>query len=450
MVPRSPGAARPGGGLVSGPAERLHQRLIDADEDHGCGDLPEEACQEVPGNASRIVGAQTLQSLGDRIVDAKTVLPWLLAAVGAPAALAGLLVPIRESGALLPQAALVPAVRRRTVRKWVWVAGGAGQAVAVAVMALAAAVLTGVAAGVVVLVALAAFALARSLSSIASKDVLGRTVPKGQRGQITGLATVTAGVVTITLGVGIRVWGGQETSSSALAAMLVAAALAWVVAVLVYATVREPAGGQDASRDVGWLGRAWQLLRDDAPFRRFVVVRTLLLVSALSPPFVVVLATQRTGVGFAGLGPFLIASGLAGLLGGRTFGRLADRSSRRVLMTGAGAASAVIVALLALLAVPAVRDSAWIYPAAYLLLALAHTGVRVARKTYVVDLGSGNQRTDYVAVSNTAMGVLLLAVGAVSSSLAQLGPEVALGFLAALGVAGVVAARALPEVTQPA
>lgn len=435
---------------MSGPAERLHQRLIDADEDHGCGDLPEGACRELPGNATRIVGAQTLQSIGDRIVDAKTVLPWLLAAVGAPAALAGLLVPIRESGALLPQAALVPGVRRRAVRKWVWVAGGIGQAAAVAVMALAAAGLAGATAGVVILVALAAFALARSLTSIAAKDVLGRTVPKGQRGQITGLATVTAGVVAITVGVGVRVWGGQGANPPALAAMLAAAALAWVVAIVVYATVREPAGGQDASRDVGWLGRAWQLLRDDAPFRHFVLVRTLLLVSALSPPFVVLLATQRADVGFAGLGSFLIASGLAGLLGGRTFGRWADRSSRRLMMGGAGVSSLVIAGLLALLTIPAVAATAWIYPAGYLLLALAHTGVRVARKTYVVDLGSGNQRTDYVAVSNTAMGVLLLAVGAVSSALAQLGPPVALGFLAVLGLAGVVAARALPEVSQPA
>lgn len=433
---------------MSGPAERLHQRLIDADEDHGCGDLPEEACREVPGNATRIVGAQTLQSIGDRVVDAKTVLPWLLAAVGAPAPLTGLLVPVRESGALLPQAALVPTVRRRAVRKWVWIAGGVGQAAAVAGMALAALALTGAVAGVAVLVALAAFALARSLTSIAAKDVLGRTVPKGQRGQITGLATVTAGAVAITLGVAIRGWGGGDASPHALAAMLAGAALAWVVAVLVYATVREPAGGHDASREVGWLGRAWQLLRDDATFRRFVVVRTLLLVSALSPPFLVLLATQRTDAGFAGLGPFLVASGAAGLLGGRTFGRWADRSSRKLMMAGAGASSVVIAVLLALLTVPAIAETALVYPAGYLLLALAHTGVRVARKTYVVDVGSGNQRTDYVAVSNTAMGVLLLAVGAVSSGLAQLGPEVALAFLAVLGAAGVAAARGLPETSQ--
>jgi hypothetical protein len=431
------------------PAQRLHSILVEVDEEHGCGDLPDDVCLEVPGNATRIVAAQTLQSIGDRIVDAKTVLPWLLAAAGAPAALVGLLVPIRESGSLLPQAALVPWVRRRPVRKWVWVVGGAGQAAAVAAMAVAAATSTGTVTGIAVLVALAVFALARSLSSIASKDVLGRTVPKGQRGQVNGLATVASGAVAVSVGAAIRRYGGEDANLQALAVLLAAAALVWVGATVVFAAVHEPVVGEDSALDAGWLGHALALLRGDPPFRRFVLARTLLLVSALSPPFVVTLAADEASVGFGSLGPFLIASGLAGLIGGRVFGRLADRSSRQVMMAGAGASSLVIVVFLALLAVPAARAAVWLYPTTYLLLALAHTGVRVGRKTYVVDLAGGNRRTDYVAVSNTAMGVLLLVTGAVSGGLAQVGVEIALGFLALLGIVGVLVSRALPEVTRP-
>ena len=433
---------------MSAASERLHRALLDTDEDHGCGDLPDEVCREVPGNALRIVAAQTLQNIGDRVVDAKAVLPWLLAAVGAPAALTGLLVPIRESGSLLPQASLVPRVRQRALRKWVWVAGAAGQATAVAAMALAAATARGVVAGVAILVALAIFAVSRSLSSIASKDVLGRTVPKGQRGQINGWATVTSGVVGITLGLGIRLLGGEDVAPGVLASLLGGAALAWVAALALYATVREPAGEADTADDGGWLPHAVSLLRADAPFRRFVLVRTLLLVSALSPPFIVTLAAQEAGASLSNLGTFVIASGVAGMAGGWGFGRLADRSSRMLMVVGAAASSGVIVLLLLAPAVPAIDGATWPYPLAYLLLALAHTGVRVARKTYIVDLATGNQRTDYVAVSNSAMGVLLLVTGAVSSGLAQLGVEVALGFLAALGLLGVVVARALPEVSQ--
>ena len=78
---------------------------------------------------------------------------------------------------------------------------------------------------------------------------------------------------------------------------------------------------------------------------------------------------------------------------------------------------------------------------------LTHTGVRVARKTYVVDMAGGDRRTEYVAVANTAMGALLLGAGAVSSGLASFGPAVALVFLGLLGAVGVVTAGTLPEVS---
>jgi predicted MFS family arabinose efflux permease len=297
---------------------------------------------------------------------------------------------------------------------------------------------------------LAVFALSRSLSSLAGKDVLGRTVPKGERGQINGLSTVLSGAVAVTLGVGIRVLGGDDVSVAVLAILLAAAALAWVLALVIYSRVREPDQEVPVARgsEEGWVSASWRLLRDDAPFRRFVWARGLLLVSALSPPFVVALAAQEGDSSLAGLGPFVIAQGVAGLIGGRAFGRVADRSSQRLMVGAATSASVLVVLFLALHLSPAVRGAWWLYPLTYLLLALAHTGVRVARKTYVVDMAGEDRRTSYVAVSNTAIGVLLLVVGAASSALALLGPVVALVFLAVLGLVGVLVARTLPDVSR--
>jgi hypothetical protein len=426
----------------------LYERLIR--DSATSPDLSEVERQAVARNGLRQVVAQALQSIGDQIVNAKTVLPWLLTAVGAPGWILALLVPVRESGSMLPQAALAPWVQQRKARKWVWVAGAAGQAASVAVMALAAAITTGVALGLIVLVALAIFALARSLTSLAGKDVLGRTIPRGQRGQINGLTTVLAGLVAVTIGLVIRLLGGTRVGTGVLAALLLAGAVMWVIAAFVYASIREPVPETTGSRpreDAGWVRQSWSLLRDDRAFRRFVLVRTLLLVSALSPPFVVAIAA-RLGGGLAGLGPFVIAQGLAGLVGGRRFGRLADRSSRNLMVAGAAAASALIIAFLLLLQVSAVRDSSLLYSITYFLLALTHLAVRVARKTYVVDMAEGDKRTAYVAVANTAMGVLLLVAGAISSALAGLGDEAALAFLAALGLLGVAVGRSLPEVTH--
>src|SRR5699024_12578576 len=99
----------------------------------------------------------------------------------------------------------------------------------------------GLAAGISILVALTVFSLGRCLTSIASKDVQGRTVPKGERGQINGLATTAAGIVAITLGLGIRFLSGAELSAVQLAWLLAAGAALWVGVALVYTGIREPA-----------------------------------------------------------------------------------------------------------------------------------------------------------------------------------------------------------------
>lgn len=429
---------------------RLYRRLVKADP-AAVEAMAEDARRHVPGNGLRLIAATTLQNAGDQVVRASTVLAWLLASLAAPAWIIGLLVPVRESGSMLPQAALMPRVRGSRQRKWIWVAGAAGQAAATVAMALTAVMLTGTAAGLAILAELAVFALARALTSIAAKDVQGRTIPKGQRGQINGIAAVASGLVAVTVGVGIWLLGGDDPNPAVLAGLLGAAAMAWVAASLVFAGVQEPApapavGGTGR----GWWAFSWHLLGEDVPFRNFVLVRTLLLVSALSPPFIVTLAAEQEALELSGLGPFVVATGLAGILGGRLAGRLADRSSRGLMMWGAAASSVVVLALLLATAVPVLGTTEWLYPVAFFLLALTHTGVRVARKTYVVDMATGDRRTEYVAVSNTAMGVLLLVAGGISSALATLGTGVALLFLALLGLAGVYASHSLPEVSHGA
>jgi hypothetical protein len=78
----------------------------------------------------------SMTKIGDGLVDPKLVLSWALNAAGAPQAAIGLLVPVRESLAMLPQifeAAWLQGISRR---KFVWAAGSAIQGLSVAGMAL--------------------------------------------------------------------------------------------------------------------------------------------------------------------------------------------------------------------------------------------------------------------------------------------------------------------------
>ncbi|WP_179503869.1 MFS transporter [Nocardioides daedukensis] len=424
----------------------MYSRLVRTESDQA-PDLAEDAVGHVERNGLRQMGGQAMQGIGDQVVNAKTVLPWLLGAVGAPGGMLALLVPIRESGSMLPQAPLTSWVRRLRARKWAWVAGAGAQAVATASMALAALAWQGWVAGIAILVALAVFALGRALCSLASKDVLGRTIPKGQRGQINGVVTVLSGAVALTLGLALEVWGG-DVDAGLLALLLFAAAATWVIGLAIYVGIREPeTEPDDPAEGPGWAAQAWHLLRDDATLRRFVLVRSLLLVSALSPPFVVAIGASSNGGALSGLGLFVMAQGVANLVGGRLFGRLADRSSRQLMVWCAVGASAVIGGYLLALTSATLRESAWLHPTTYLLLAIVHLGTRLARKTYVVDMAEGDQRTEYVAVANTAMGVLLLAAGAVTGVLSIWGNVPALVLLAVLGLIGAALGRSLPEVS---
>ena len=196
------------------------------------------------------------------------------------------------------------------------------------------------------------------------------------------------------------------------------------------------------------------MFRDDPTFRKFISVRGLLLVSSLSPPFIVTMSVASGTGALAGLGGFILASGVASLIGGRIFGRMADRSSRLLMAGAATAASLVAVALVLVVALPGFDGGsiagAAVFIGGYFLLTLLHSGVRVGRKTYVVDVAEGDLRTAYVAVGNTSMGIILLVVGGISSALALLGVQWALVFLAVLGLIGAASALKMPEVSRGA
>ena len=128
-------------------AESVYERLVDEEDARVCRDISEAACRETPANFMLTLLAQFLTKLGDALASPKVTLAWVLGAIQAPLGLTALLVPIRESGSLVPQLLIASYVRRLPLRKRVWVAGSVIQAVAIAAMGVVALTLTGAAAG---------------------------------------------------------------------------------------------------------------------------------------------------------------------------------------------------------------------------------------------------------------------------------------------------------------
>lgn len=422
--------------------------LLTGDEDARlCRDIPEAACREQPRNFLIHIVSLVASKTGDRLASPKLVLSWLLTYLGAPAFMLGLLVPVRESLSLLPQLFVAGYIRAVGVRKWFWVAGSLVQGVAVAGMALVAVSLTGVTAGWCILALLVVFSLARGVCSVAAKDVLGKTVSKNRRGTATGYASSIAGAITILVGAVTLVLPPEEQGARFFGFLLVTAGLLWVVAAVVFSRLVEWSGATEgggnaiteAVRQVG-------LIRRDPELRRFLVARTLLLSTALVAPFYVGLASRETGSGLSQLGGLLIATGAASFISAPIWGRISDRSSRRTMAYAAmlAAASGFVTAIVSL--APDWPYRATLFSAMYFLLSVAHAGVRLGRKTHLIDMATAENRAAYVAVSNTFIGIMLLAGGLFGAVAALFGPAAAIVALSVLSVCAAFSSWSLRDV----
>jgi len=427
--------------------DQVYSLIANEEDARACTDITEEACREVPRNFFLILGSNVLTKLGDLLVSPKTVLAWLLSAIGAPALVAWL-VPIRESGSMIPQMVIGAWVRQKPVRKWFWTLGSFGQAVSVGGMAASVWFMEGYAAGAGVIAALIVFSLARGFCSVSMKDVQGKCIPKKRRGRLSGLASTIGGTVTVLLTV-VLFWDQGDPGLLFYTLLLLLAAGLWIIAGLLFSAVDEFAGetggGGSALRQAV---KSLTLLRDDPPFRHFVITRALLLCSALAAPYFVVLAQGANDSGWL-LGIFLLASSLASSVSASIWGWMADDSSRKVMIRGA------LIASGACLTVGLVAwqfgESEWIgwfYPAGFFVLSIAHAGVRLGRKTYLVDMAGGNKRTDYTSVSNTVIGVLLLVVGGLTALVSMISEVAVILTLGLMGLAGAMSAVRLKDVTN--
>lgn len=428
--------------------DSLYDYLADEEDARVCRDIPDRACHEVPRNFFLTIGANTLTKLGDALSNPKTVLAWILETVQAPLYLIGLLVPIRESGSMIPQLVIAGYIRRQAVRKWAWVAGSIVQALSICAIGLSAAWLEGAAAGWTVIGLLVLFSLGRGLCSVAFKDVVGKTIPKTRRGLLGGISESVAGYLGIAVGLAFLFIDDPAGSSLFYVWLLLVTGFLWLVAAATYSFISELPGETGGGGNA--LPEAWQrmnLLITDRDFRRFVITRALLLCTALTAPYYVVLAQDSHSGELFLLGLFIVANGLAGSLSAPIWGRLSDRSSKTVMIAAALLAGVLGIAVFIIASfVPLLHESRWTYPLLFFVLGIAHAGVRLGRKTYIVDMAGGNRRTDYVAVSNTVIGVILLAMGAVAALASLTSAAMVILLFSVLGLIGAAIGKTLPEV----
>lgn len=349
-----------------------------------------------------LIAGLSLNKLADLLISAKTTLTALLVSVGAPVWMIGWLVPIRESGALLPQVLISIYLRKHAQRHIVWRIGMITQVFSVVGMLLSVILFSGFIAGILVLASLVLLSLGRSACSLTVKDMEADVAKKGERGNLIGVASTVSGVVTLVIAIPLVIYDGALTSNILLV-VLCASMLAFILTLICIWPIKTRVEVENSSENTF-------SINFDTTIYKFIFVRGLFVHSALVAPYFMI---ERNGDVKELLPIYIGAEATAALLSSIIWGKIADKSAKLTLRLSGLLALGACVGLL-FWQTSSIVTSALLF----FVLSVAHAGVRTGRKTYSLDVKEGHDRTELVGFSNTAIGIILLAFGALYAALA--------------------------------
>ena len=378
---------------------------------------------------NRLISGLSLNKLADLLISAKTTLTALLVSVGAPVWMIGWLVPIRESGALLPQVLISVYLRNHVERHKVWRLGMFTQAFSVMGIIASVTLFSGFTAGMGVLLSLVILSIGRSACSLTVKDIEADVAKKGKRGNLIGIASTISGLVTLCIAIPLVIFEGA-LSSNMLLVILCASLLSFAATLICVWPIKTRVDTGDKSRDTFSVDF-------DSTVYKFIFVRGLFVHSALVAPYFMI---ERDGDVQELLPIYIGAEALAALLSSIIWGKIADKSAKLTLQLSGILAFFACVGLLAL-------DSTSIFISAFLffVLSIAHAGVRTGRKTYSLDVKEGHERTELVGFSNTAIGLILLGFGALYAALTSILSFTVVYIMAVMLVLAILATVILPN-----
>ena len=397
----------------------------------------------MPSQFTRLLSISTLTQLADEIVSAKIVLPWILLSLNAPLWILALIVPIKESGALLPQWSVqkILAAKFSTASIWrtgMFMQGAALFAIVVVMWWLVAASF----AAYWVLLAVVVLSLGRALCSFTIKDIQAHNVAKGRRGKLIGAGGSTAGLVTIL--VALLLWqysadsaviDSEAPEQTVLGVLVIAGCLCYGVGLWVSLSlsmpepivaepiVAEPNTPESNMSPVVAVGAVpstpssssmslWQYVTHESDLRELIISRVLLMHGPIVLPLMVLLIAERY-VGISSLALVMLASAIASFVSSYIWGWFSDYSARTTLAI----AAAGCMLSLGWLLTPWGLAQLYAAGIGFLLMNLCYSGIRTARKTYLIDMVSHAKRQRYVAAGNTIVGCALLLLGSAYAGL---------------------------------
>lgn len=383
--------------------------------------------------ATRIAFSLILNKTSDLLLSPKTTLPTLLTAAGAPIYLAPLLVPIRESGALLPQALYAKLLSTNKHRHRPWRLGIILQFFSSMMILFAGFFVQGLLAGALIIVFLTTWSLSRALCSLTNKDIQGKHIEVGDRGKLIGGASSISALITMLIAI-VSLFGASACLDQAqwlstfvpnkvdntklfilgllaLLAQIICIFFMWPLKTLIVINQSSANTSNRPQESQGSVG----FIFNSTAITRFIIMRSLFAHSALLAPL---FSLAYGGDLLSALGYLILAQAGASLISSYVWGALSDKSALLCMQLGGLLALLASLALLSLMVFYShfLENILWII-SLFFILNVGHAGVRTGRKIYSLDIAKNHERTDFVAKTNTAVGSFILLAGFAYSGL---------------------------------
>ncbi|MBW2185430.1 MAG: MFS transporter [Deltaproteobacteria bacterium] len=397
--------------------------------ERACREISDSDCHEQRYNRGLNIANGAATKLAEQIAGPNLVLIWLLQVLGSPVWMLGCLVPIKQTFSLLPQMIAAGQIRRLAIRKWVWVFAALIQTICLLFIAFMSTTPSPLIAGLAILILFSVFSMASGTASVAFQDVIGKTVTKGHRGKLLATRSLIGGVLTLAAGALLTQLRDSQDPLWTIQILLLCAAALWAIGGLFFAGIREDAGATSGARNpVNELKHGLIFFRQHLGFRQFITVRALLLSVELATPFYFIHARSIGSIDGSDIGLLVAAIGLSQLLSSPFWGRL-------------------VAALLALslMLVPSVDIQKWLYVGVFILIGLAESGIRLSRKTYLVDAVPSEERATFAALSNCMIGTLALTMSVLGLVAQFYGISLLIALLGGLALIATIACQRLPE-----
>jgi MFS family permease len=283
------------------------------------------------------------------------------------------------------------------------------------------------------------------------QDLIAHTFPPQDRGRFFGLTTFLGTTLGAIGGFGAsRLLGAYSFPLDFVIAFAIAAVLiqtSWIFLALSHepmrvasapaatlpstAATRPPPSGPARLRG-GNLRDTMEIVKRDAEFSRFLLVRTLMGLGTMGFGFVAVYTAKEFGTSDAGVALFTVALLFGEATGNLSAGTLADQLGHRYpLLLGTGSVTAAF-------AVALFASAGWVFYLVFALMGYAIGAGRVAAMMIVMEFAPADRTPTYVGITNSLAGAGGLIAPLVGSVLAGFSYPLLFGVSTAINLAALV------------